>query len=129
MRIFSAVLLAAFSLPAWAAHGYALWGELKYPPGFAHFDYVNPTAPKGGEIRLVGNSRASTFDKYNPFGKEHFATVGIYPLSHMKPLFPFVGIITFEQLLDTLADAASFFRRILGDNCHLLVVFKIDKVG
>ena len=67
MRIFSAVLLAAFSLPAWAAHGYALWGELKYPPGFAHFDYVNPTAPKGGEIRLVGNSRASTFDKYNPF--------------------------------------------------------------
>ncbi|HQZ55650.1 MAG TPA: extracellular solute-binding protein [Ottowia sp.] len=67
MRIFSAVLLAAFSLPAWAAHGYALWGELKYPPGFAHFDYVNPAAPKGGEIRLVGNSRASTFDKYNPF--------------------------------------------------------------
>ena len=67
MRIFSAVLLAAFSLPAWAAHGYALWGDLKYPPGFAHFDYVNPTAPKGGEIRLVGNSRASTFDKYNPF--------------------------------------------------------------
>lgn len=41
MRIFSAVLLAAFSLPAWAAHGYALWGELKYPPGFAHFDYDN----------------------------------------------------------------------------------------
>ena len=67
MRIFSAVLLAAFSLPVWAAHGYALWGELKYPPGFAHFDYVNPAAPKGGEIRLVGNSRASTFDKYNPF--------------------------------------------------------------
>jgi microcin C transport system substrate-binding protein len=67
MRLFPAVLLAAFSLPAWAAHGYALWGELKYPPGFAHFDYVNPAAPKGGEIRLVGNSRASTFDKYNPF--------------------------------------------------------------
>ncbi len=61
------MLLAAFSLPVWAAHGYALWGELKYPPGFAHFDYVNPAAPKGGEIRLVGNSRASTFDKYNPF--------------------------------------------------------------
>ena len=67
MRLFPAVLLAAFSLPVWAAHGYALWGELKYPPGFAHFDYVNPAAPKGGEIRLVGNSRASTFDKYNPF--------------------------------------------------------------
>ena len=53
--------------PAWAAHGYALWGELKYPAGFTHFDYVQPQAPKGGELRLVSNSRASTFDKYNPF--------------------------------------------------------------
>jgi microcin C transport system substrate-binding protein len=54
-------------LPAWAAHGYALWGDLKYPEGFAHFDYVNPDAPKGGELRLVSNLRVSTFDKYNPF--------------------------------------------------------------
>ena len=52
---------------AWGAHGYALWGALKYPPGFTHFDYVDPTAPKGGEIRLVSNLRNSTFDKYNPF--------------------------------------------------------------
>jgi len=58
-------LLCAAS--AWAAPGYALWGELKYPPGFTHFDYVNPGAPKGGELRLVSNVRSSTFDKYNPF--------------------------------------------------------------
>jgi microcin C transport system substrate-binding protein len=51
----------------WAAHGYALWDDLKYPANFSHFDYVNPNAPKGGELRLVSNSRASTFDKYNPF--------------------------------------------------------------
>ena len=60
-----ALLLGA--APAWAAHGYALWGDLKYPNGFSHFGYVNPQAPKGGELRLVSNSRASTFDKYNPF--------------------------------------------------------------
>ncbi len=53
--------------PLWAAHGYALWGNLKYPAGFDHFDYVNPGAPKGGELRLVSNLRVSTFDKYNPF--------------------------------------------------------------
>jgi microcin C transport system substrate-binding protein len=53
--------------PAWAAHGYALWGDLKYPPGFAHFDYVNAQASKGGELKLVSNLRVSTFDKYNPF--------------------------------------------------------------
>ena len=60
------VLFAAGS-PAWSAHGYALWGDLKYPAGFAQFDYVNPQAPKGGELRLVSNLRVSTFDKYNPF--------------------------------------------------------------
>ena len=63
------LLLLAWTLSpaAWGAHGYALWGDLKYPPGFAHFGYVNPTAPKGGELRLVSNLRVSTFDKYNPF--------------------------------------------------------------
>ncbi len=74
MRFFARFALLAAALPAlwgsasaWAAHGYALWGDLKYPAGFAQFDYVNPNAPKGGELRLVSNSRASTFDKYNPF--------------------------------------------------------------
>ncbi|MDP2263768.1 MAG: extracellular solute-binding protein [Hydrogenophaga sp.] len=55
------------SSAAWAAHGYALWGNLKYPENFTHFGYVNPEAPKGGELRLVSNLRTSTFDKYNPF--------------------------------------------------------------
>ncbi len=59
--------LVGLSIPAWAAHGYALWGDLKYPANFSHFDYVNPAAPKRGELRLVSNLRVSTFDKYNPF--------------------------------------------------------------
>jgi microcin C transport system substrate-binding protein len=67
MRFFVALLLCAFAPLTWGAHGYSLWGELKYPPGFAHFDYVNAQAPKGGELRLVSNQRMSTFDKYNPF--------------------------------------------------------------
>ncbi|MDR0478403.1 MAG: extracellular solute-binding protein [Burkholderiaceae bacterium] len=52
---------------ALAAQGYALWDDLKYSAGFDHFAYVNPAAPKGGELRLASNQRASTFDKYNPF--------------------------------------------------------------
>ena len=62
-------LLSAFfaSWPAQAAQGYALWGDLKYPPGFAHFDYVNPQAPQGSELKLVSNLRTSNYDKYNPF--------------------------------------------------------------
>lgn len=51
----------------WADAAYALWGTPKYPAGFAHFDYVNPQAPKGGTLRLVSSFRTSTFDKYNPF--------------------------------------------------------------
>ena len=70
-RVLCSFLLALTVLagngPAWAAHGYALWGDLKYPSDFSNFDYVNPVAPKGGELRLVSNLRSSTFDKYNPF--------------------------------------------------------------
>lgn len=67
MRGSTLLLALALSPAAWGAHGYALWGDLKYPAGFPHFAYVNPQAPKGGELRLVSNLRVSTFDKYNPF--------------------------------------------------------------
>ena len=67
MRKWMFVLLMQLAWPTWAAHGYALWGDLKYVAGFDHFDYVNTQAPKGGELRLVSNLRVSTFDKYNPF--------------------------------------------------------------
>jgi microcin C transport system substrate-binding protein len=43
-------------------HGLSLFGDLKYPAGFKHFDYVNPNAPKGGTIRLGG---FGTFDNFN----------------------------------------------------------------
>jgi len=67
MHLLIVALLSYGCVSAWAAHGYALWDDLKYPAGFAHFAYVNPQAPKGGELRLVSNQRTSTFDKYNPF--------------------------------------------------------------
>jgi microcin C transport system substrate-binding protein len=67
MRTIALGLAALLAIPAWAGHAYSLWGDIKYPPGFAHFDYVNPNAPKGGELVAVSNLRVSTFDKYNPF--------------------------------------------------------------
>jgi microcin C transport system substrate-binding protein len=39
-------------------------GDLKYGPGFTHFDYVNPAAPKGGTARFAG---IGTFDNLNPY--------------------------------------------------------------
>lgn len=48
------------------SHGYSFFGDLKYPPDFAHFDYVNPDAPKGGEISL---STRGTFDSMNRWAR------------------------------------------------------------
>jgi microcin C transport system substrate-binding protein len=68
LKKWSLLLLAGLTTaPVWAAHAYSLWGDIKYPAGFAHFDYANPKAPKGGELVAVSNLRVSTFDKYNPF--------------------------------------------------------------
>ena len=51
--------------PGEAAHGISMYGDLKYPPDFAHFDYVNPDAPKGGRIRF--GVAPGTFDSFNPW--------------------------------------------------------------
>lgn len=44
-------------------HGIAMHGDLRYPPGFARFDYVNPAAPKGGTLR---QAVTGSFDTLNP---------------------------------------------------------------
>ncbi len=66
---FVAVLAFVLALPFAAVaqpakHGIALHGEPKYAPGFTHFNYINPDAPKGGEMRLAD---IGTFDNVNPF--------------------------------------------------------------
>lgn len=47
--------------PAWR-HALSLFGDIKYPPGFQRFDYVNPDAPKGGVVRQIS---IGTFDNFN----------------------------------------------------------------
>jgi len=45
-------------------HGIAIFGDLKYPANFTHFDYTNPDAPKGGNVKL---GYFGGFDTFNPF--------------------------------------------------------------
>ncbi len=86
LALFSCVAAALVALPAHAVHAYAQFGDVKYPPGFSHFGYVNPDAPKGGEIRLVPPTRPTNFDKFNPFT--------------LKGTAPFaLGTLVFESLL------------------------------
>ena len=53
-------------------HGISAFGDLKYPAGFPHFDYVDPKAPKGGTFSQIGPSRQYnqnflTFNSLNSF--------------------------------------------------------------
>jgi peptide/nickel transport system substrate-binding protein/microcin C transport system substrate-binding protein len=49
------------------SHAYSAYGKPKYPPGFSHFDYVNPNAPKGGTLQANNPDRRTSFDKFNPY--------------------------------------------------------------
>lgn len=62
------VVIANFSSasPTKALTAIAMHGTPKYAADFQHFDYVNPNAPKGGELRLPVIS-SSGFDSLNPF--------------------------------------------------------------
>jgi microcin C transport system substrate-binding protein len=65
--------------PATAAprHGISIFGDLKYPADFKHFDYVNPDAPKGGRASQIGSAGITTFDSFNGFILKGDAAQGI----------------------------------------------------
>ncbi len=45
-------------------HGFAMHGDVKYPASFKNYEYVNPDAPKGGDVKLHS---IGTFDSFNSF--------------------------------------------------------------
>ena len=55
-------------------HALSLIGEPKYGPNFEHLDYVNPDAPKGGELKLFA---IGGYDSLNPFIIKGVAASGI----------------------------------------------------
>ncbi len=59
-------LISGYVPPAWGkpSHALTLFTEPKYKPGFDHFDYANPAAPKGGTVRL---DYPASFDSLNPY--------------------------------------------------------------
>ncbi|WP_024277366.1 extracellular solute-binding protein [Xanthobacter sp. 126] len=63
-------------------HGLSFFGDLRYPANFAHFDYVNPDAPKGGPFSQLGratyyNQSLTTFDTLNPYNQRGNGAQGI----------------------------------------------------
>ena len=84
-RIAAALTILAGLLPYSAlaqaplrSHALSLIGPAQLPPGFAHFPYANPDAPKGGEVAL---GAVGSFDSFSPHivrGSSAAATGAIY---------------------------------------------------
>lgn len=107
-----AALTAPFVAPwAWAAgrsglHGLSIFGELKYPPDFKHFDYVNADAPKGGRM----NFQPSNWT-YNQ-APTTFNTLNSYVLKGDAP--PRMGL-TFDALMAGADDEPSSYYGLVAE--------------
>ena len=106
LRALMMAVLVCLAPASWAAHAYAQFGDIKYPPGFTHFDYVNPAAPKGGEIRMVPPTRPTNFDKFNPFTLRGTAPYGI-------------GMLMIESLLTGNAEEPTTAYGLLADDVEV----------
>ncbi len=79
----AAAILMAFSLafPARAevlvTHGLSAFGDLKYPADFAHFDYVNPDAPRGGSIATTTTRANQNFDTLHAYANRGDPPAGL----------------------------------------------------
>jgi microcin C transport system substrate-binding protein len=95
--------LVSLAPASWAAHAYAQFGDIKYPAGFTHFGYVNPAAPKGGEIRMVPPTRPTNFDKFNPFTLRGTSPYGL-------------GLLLMESLLTGNSEEPTTAYGLLADD-------------
>ena len=124
-KIISHILtIFLFISNSWAAdfkHGISIFGSsahnLKYPTNFQNFDYVNPTAPKGGEIKY---GVEGTFNSLNPFILKGMSAAGM-------------GMI-FDSLMESSADEISSkyglvaeFVKIADDKKS--ITFKLRKIA
>lgn len=96
------------SAPPIRTHALSLLGEPSLPADFPHFPWVNPDAPKGGEIALTA---LGSYDSFNQFILRGTAAVGLANL--------------YDSLLMESADEAS------TEYAHLAGVVEIpaDRMG
>ncbi|MCG6938336.1 MAG: extracellular solute-binding protein [Gammaproteobacteria bacterium] len=77
--------------------------EPKYPADYKHFDYVNPGAPKQGELTLMG---VGTFDSLNPYILKGISAAGL-------------GVLVFESLLEKSMDEPFSEYGLIADDFYL----------
>lgn len=79
-------------------YGLSVFGDLKYPADFAHLDYVNPDAPKGG--RIVPQAPAAGYN-------QNFNTFDTLNMFVLRGNGPFGMTLTFASLMETTTDELS----------------------
>jgi microcin C transport system substrate-binding protein len=94
--------------PAWAQpkvtvhHALSLMDAPKYGPGFTHLDYVNPNAPKGGDVRLFD---IGGFDSLNPYIIKGESA-------------PAIGLI-YDSLMESTSDDATSEYGVIAENVEV----------
>lgn len=87
------------------SHGLSYFGDLKYPPDFKHFEYVNPDAPKGGAMR----TQTRQFDSLNPFIRKGTAPTGLLGQ----------GTAVFERLMTDADDEPSSLYGVIAESVEV----------
>ena len=82
-RLISLLLLMALCTPLRAevvreSRAFATLGEPKYAPGFRHFDYADPAAPKGGQLIQAVVGTYDNFNRYASRGNPGAGTETLY---------------------------------------------------
>lgn len=102
----SAAIMAVQSVPATAdegdivrSHGYSYFGNLDYPADYAHLNYVNPDAPKGGELSLAASG---TFDSLNPYSRKGRAGA--------------LTTLQYDRLIDSTDDSVGQYYGVLAES-------------
>ena len=57
------------------SHGYSFYGDLSYPADFEHLNYVNPDAPKGGELSVAFVGTLDSMNPYSGKGRAHLFSI------------------------------------------------------
>lgn len=94
-------------------HGVSTFGELKYPADFEHLEYVNPDAPKGGELSFAWSG---SFDSMHPYSRKGRSSV--------------LSSVFFESMLEGTADEIGSAYGLLAETISFpedrsYVIFKI----
>jgi microcin C transport system substrate-binding protein len=102
---FSLLIILLFCLPATsvAVPAMGMGYVPKYPASYKHFDYVNPAAPKQGNLTMMG---LGTFDSLNPYLLKGISAGGL-------------GSLVFESLLEKSLDEPFSEYGLVADDFYL----------